>query len=102
MYGVYIRRTNIYLDDRQLDLLRRLAEQRGRAVADLVREAIDGWLEAQGVRAVSDDEWQRRFDALLARRRKLAGARPANEADVERDVLAAVREVRRARAARRR
>jgi Arc/MetJ-type ribon-helix-helix transcriptional regulator len=97
-----MRRTNIYLDDHQLDGLRRLAERRGRPVAELVREALDAWLDSQGVRAVPEDEWQRRFDDLLARRRGRARTRPVKPETVERDVLTAVREVRRARAARRR
>jgi len=100
---VYVmQRTNIYLDERQLHGLRNLAERRGRPVAALVREAIDDWLGAQGVSVVPEDEWQRRFDELLARRHdrdRTSGAKP--EA-VDQDVQAAVREVRRARAARRR
>lgn len=71
-------------------------------MAELVREAIDAWLDAQGVRVVPEDEWQRRFDDLLARRRELARERPGRPETVERDVLAAVCEARRARAARRR
>ena len=97
-----MKRTNIYLDDEQLELLRGLGEQRGEPVAALVREAVDSWLGAQGARRVTDDEWQRRFDALLRRRARIAKERGFDEADVERDVMAAVREVRRARAARRR
>jgi hypothetical protein len=97
-----MRRTNIYLEDEQLELLRGLGEQRGEPVAVLVREAVDSWLGAQGVRRLTDDEWQRRFDALLERRDRIARERDFDETDVERDVMAAVREVRRARAARRR
>ena len=102
VYGVSMHRTNIYLDERQLDGLRRVAEHRGRPVAELVREAVDTWLDAQGVRVVPEDEWQRRFDGLLTRRRELAHARPPRPEAVERDAVAAVREARRARAARRR
>ncbi|MGH9262517.1 MAG: CopG family transcriptional regulator, partial [Acidimicrobiales bacterium] len=39
-----VRRTNIYLEERQLDLLSQLARQRDGSVAELVREAIDVWL----------------------------------------------------------
>ncbi len=95
-------RTNIYLDDRQFESLQRLGARRGVPVAVLVREAIDAWLEAQGVRSVSEDEWQRRFDVLLGRRRTIAREQSFSENEVEEDVALAVREVRKARAARRR
>jgi hypothetical protein len=97
-----MKRTNIYLDERQLELLRVVGERRGEPVAALVREAIDLWLDEHGVRRVDDDEWGRRFDALLERRRKIAAGRSFSEEEVERDVMAAVREVRKARPARRR
>jgi hypothetical protein len=97
-----MKRTNIYLDDDQLELLRRLGERRGEPVAVLVREAVDAWLAAQGARRVPEDEWQRRFEALLERRDRIADESGLDEVQVERDVMAAVREVRRARAARRR
>lgn len=97
-----MKRTNIYLDDEQLELLRGLGERRGEPVASLVREAVDAWLEAQGARRLPEDEWERRFDALLERRRRIAEEGGFDEAEVERDVMQAVREVRRARAARRR
>lgn len=103
MYDVCtIRRTNVYLSDEQLDTLRRVGALRGRPVAELVREAVDSWLAAQGVRTIPADEWERRFDALLERRRSLAEAKVFDEAAVERDVMEAVRQVRKARAARRR
>lgn len=97
-----VRRTNIYLPDEQLDLLRRVSESQGRPVAELVRDAVDSWLTAQGVRAIPQDEWAARFDALMARRRTIAERERFSEDDVLRDVNAAVREVRRARPARRR
>ena len=94
-----MRRVNVYLADEQAEALRRVGERRGRPVAELVREAIDAWLETNGVRAVDDDEWGRRFDELLARRRQIAAAEGFDPDVVERDVVA---EVRKARAARRR
>jgi hypothetical protein len=103
MYDVWsMRRTNIYLDDDQLESLRGLSDRRGEPVASLVREAIDEWLAAQGVRQVPDDEWKRRFSALLERRRRIADEEDFSQDEVERDVMEAVREVRKARAARRR
>jgi hypothetical protein len=97
-----MRRTNIYLDDRQLTTLRLLSEARGVPVASLVREALDAWLEAQGARPIQDDEWRRRFDDLMRRRDAIAKEHNFDPEEVERDVMEAVREVRRARAARRR
>jgi ribbon-helix-helix CopG family protein len=97
-----MKRTNIYLDDEQLELLRRLGEQRGEPVAALVRTAVDSWLEAQGARRLDDDEWTRRFDRLLTKRRRLAEEGGFSAKEVERDVTRAVKEVRRAKAARRR
>jgi Ribbon-helix-helix domain len=97
-----MQRTNIYLAEEQLDALRRVGESRDVPVASLVREAIDEWLEKQGVHAVAEDEWRRRFEALLRRRDKIAKERGFTEEEVERDVMEAVREVRRSRAARRR
>lgn len=102
MYGVcVIRRTNVYLDDRQLDLLRLLGSRRGLPVAALVREAIDAYLESQGVRRVDRDEWERRFDALMAERSRVAAELDLSEEEVQRDVFEAIREVREARSARR-
>lgn len=93
-----MRRTNIYVTERQATLLRKIGESRGKPVAELVREAVDGWLKAQGVREIPPDEWKQRFDALLEERRKVAREEGFSAADVERDVLAAVHEVRRKRA----
>lgn len=42
-----MRRTNIYLDERQTDLLDRLAAEEGTSRADLVRLAIDRFLEGR-------------------------------------------------------
>lgn len=97
-----MQRTNVYLDDTQLGLLRALSTMRGEPVAALVREAIDAWLEAQGAKKIPDDEWGRRFDELLERRQRIADELELTEEQVERDVFEAIREVREARAARRR
>lgn len=97
-----MKRTNIYLDDDQLELLRGLGQARSEPVAALVREAVDAWLTAQGARRVPRDEWERRFDALLRRRDRIAKEHDFTEEEVERDVVEAIREVRKARAARRR
>ncbi len=97
-----MKRTNIYLDDAQRQALRLLSEQRGEPVASLVREAVDSWLEAQGVRQIDEDEWDRRFEELFRRRERIAKQGGFDPEQVERDVMEAIREVRKARAARRR
>lgn len=98
-----LQRTNIYLDERQGALLRALSQQRSQSVAALVRAAIDDWLERQGARAVDDDEWRRRFAALLDRRAQAAVTAGNDEDQIAADVAAAIAEVRaeRARARRR-
>jgi Ribbon-helix-helix protein, copG family len=99
MYDVRgMRRTNIYLDDRQLAALRGVADSRRSTVAALVREAVDEWLERNGVRSVEPDEWSRRFEALMTRRARTAASEGWRDEEIERDVTAAVAEVRRARA----
>jgi hypothetical protein len=95
-------RTNIYLSEVQLESLRRLSQQRGEPVSELVRTALDEWLRSQGVKVIDDSEWDRRFQDLLARRRDVAAAGDFSPEHVERDVAQAVREVRRRRPARRR
>lgn len=97
-----MQRTNIYLDERQLALLKSLAERRGESVATLVRNAVDEWLTEQGAHEIEPEEWERRFDALLARRSASAREHGLDEKTVDREVMAAVREVREARAASRR
>lgn len=94
-----VRRTNIYLEDRQLDLLNRLARQRAEPVAALVREAIDEWLRAQGIRPIDDAEWDERLRLLLDRRADLRPSLTASDEDIDRDVTEAIRAVREERAA---
>jgi hypothetical protein len=96
-----MKRTNIYLSDGQLGALKAVAAERDVPVAVLVREAVDSWLDSQGVRLLGEDEWQRRFEELLERRRRTADELGVSAEAVDADVLAEVKEVRRARAARR-
>jgi hypothetical protein len=93
-------RTNIYLSERELTALRRLSRQTGRPVAHLVREAVDAWLDGQGVRVVADDDWAERLGQLLDRGRRIAETQGWRQEDVDRDVAEAVAEVRRMRRAR--
>lgn len=97
-----MQRTNIYLDQREVTALRAPSRQTGRPVAVLVREAVDAWLDAHGIKVVPEDEWQQRFASLLGRRGQLAAAEAWKEGAVAAGVVAAVAEVRRSRAAGRR
>lgn len=92
-----MQRTNVYLDEQQLNTLRSLSEARGEPVAALVRQAIDDWLEHNGVRPIPADEWERRFDALLERRARIARRSKPSPSRLERDVATAVDEARSAR-----
>lgn len=103
MYGVQaMQRTNIYLDEQQMTALRQLADQRGLPMAVLVRQAVDAWLAGQGVRVITEDEWQQRFARLIDRRGSVATKGRFDAALVASDVAAALKEVRETRAARRR
>ncbi|TMC41993.1 MAG: CopG family transcriptional regulator [Chloroflexi bacterium] len=71
MYNLYIvmRRTQIYLDDRQRRKLDRVAKRTGRTVADLIREAIDARYTAspredflEALRAGAFGVWKERAD----------------------------------------
>jgi predicted transcriptional regulator len=95
-----MQRTNIYLDDDQVDLLRRIAGERGTPMSVLIREAIDSWLAAQGARPIGPDEWERRFDALMGRRRAIAEQGGFDPDVVEVDVLKEIRAARRGRGVR--
>jgi hypothetical protein len=97
-----MQRTNIYLDDRQLRLVRLLSKARGVAVAQCVREAVDAWLVGQDVKDVGEDERATRFGRFLARQQKIADRLGLKQEEVGREVAAAVREVRAGRRARRR
>jgi hypothetical protein len=89
-----MKRTSLYLEDEQLELLRALGRSRGKPVAALIRAAIDSWLAAQAARPASSGEWKRRFDELMRRRDRVAKERGFTEEEVERDVLEAIRAVR--------
>lgn len=102
MYDVYaMKRTNIYLDRVQLEVLGRAAEEQGTSVAALVRAAVDAWIRARGLKALPPDDWERRFASLMERRRKIALRLGLTQEKVDKAVDRAIREVREARRARR-
>jgi len=96
-----MKRTSIYLEEEELKLLKHLAVEEEASLAELVRRAIR-WYLATAVgrarpapRALSDQEWSRRLDKLLAAIRARLPAVPPEE--IEADITAAREEVRGAR-----
>lgn len=73
----------------RLDQLRQLARRSGTTVEDLVRQAVEEWLDAVGEQA--GGQWQQRLSELLDRR---ASGPPSDPAEVDRDVADAVSDVR--------
>ena len=59
-----MQRTNIYLDEDQLQLLKHLAAEENKPVADLVRQAVDQFLRNRLENAVT---WQSDMAALIER-----------------------------------
>ena len=94
-----MRRTNIYLPEEKIAVLRHLAasEGQGTSVSDLIRQAIDQFLVGK---LKGDSPWGQRLDGLIERVRKdLPVGLP--EEQIEDDVTAARAEDRQARARRR-
>lgn len=88
--GEGVQRTNIYLDEDQLRLLKHLAAEDQKPVADLVRRAVDEFLRT---RLDNDMTWQNDMAALIERvRRRLPSAIEPDE--IERDIREARRDVR--------
>jgi Ribbon-helix-helix protein, copG family len=81
-------RTNIYLDKDQQKLLKHLAVDQGRPVAQLVREAISGfWIP----RVRRNKEWSKRFSYLIDTvQARIPASLPADEieADITKEVRA--------------
>ena len=88
-----MQRTNIYLSDDQLRLLKHLAAEDRQSVATLVRQAVDSYLSG---RMAEDEEWNQRLAQALAR---LRGHIPASATpqDIEADITAARQDYRAAR-----
>ena len=59
-----MQRTNIYLDEDQLRLLKHLAAEENKPVADFVRQAVDQFLRS---RLENDGMWQSDMTALIQR-----------------------------------
>lgn len=93
-----MQRTNIYLDERQLHSLKHLAAEQRQSMADLVRSAIDDYLEK---RAADDGTWRNEWTGLLTRTH---GRIPTviSSTEIENDITLASAEVCRVRNASRR
>lgn len=83
-------RTNIYLDERQLRLLRHLAAARRTAVAEIVRDAVNAYLARElGDRSAAIDALAQLLAA--AQPGALAGKTPE---ELEAEAVALVKDVR--------
>ena len=96
-----MKRTSIYLEEEKLRLLKHLAVEEEASLAELVRRAIRWYLATAAGRVrpapqvLSDQEWNRRLDKLLAAIRSRLPAVPPEE--IEADITTAREEAREAR-----
>jgi len=51
VYGVCMKRVNYHLTEKQLEALRQESEKSGLSVAELIRRAVDAFLERRGKKA---------------------------------------------------
>lgn len=103
-------RTSVDLDEDQARPLRQVASKEGRPLADLVREALGGYLARRGLASgpfitdpdctIAADEWQSRFTEALERIRAKTPTGLAPD-DIESEITTAHEEVRRERLKRR-
>jgi hypothetical protein len=101
-----MKRTNIYLDEDQLRLLRHLAVEQDRSFTAIVREALDDYLVRQGLATAPrvqaprletpNAAWRARLDDVLGRLRSQAPPE-LSAAEIESEITAALRDVRAAR-----
>lgn len=85
-----LRRTNIYLEDDQLNALKVVAATRGSSFATVVRDAVDAYLRDQ---LVDDLVWRTELEALIDRVRSRIDPAITPE-EIEADITAAREEVR--------
>ena len=88
-----MQRTNIYLGEDQLRLLKHLAAEENKPVADLVRQAVEQFLHIRLENAVM---WQNDMTALIERVRSSV-APEIDPDEIERDIREARHDVRAAR-----
>jgi hypothetical protein len=104
-----MKRTNIYLDEDQLRLLRHLAVEQDRSFTAIVREALDDYLDRRGLSTAPrlqaprletpNAAWRARLDDVLERLRAHIPSDLSPE-EIESEIRAARQEVRQERAAR--
>ena len=88
-----MRRTNIYLEEDQLRVLKHIAVEEGRSFTELVRQALREFIagyDRKTKHGPSTDEWSRRIENLLTRVRRRSSAFPPEE--IEADITAASQE----------
>ncbi len=91
-----MKRTNIYLEEEQLRLLKHIAVEESLSFTELVRKALQHFLESYERRPTSQqDPWGQRLERLLERIQQRSRAFTSEE--IEADVTAASEEVRRKR-----
>ena len=91
-----MKRTNIYLEEDQLRLLKHIAIEEGQSFTELVRQALQEFLDRykkNPKRAPSQEEWNRRLEQLLARMQQRT--RDFKPEEIEADITAASKETRR-------
>jgi hypothetical protein len=94
----FMKRTNIYLDEDELRLLKHIAVEEGCSFTDLVRQALQEFLEnhqQKTKRSSTKEEWNQRLDQLLTRVRKRTSTFLPE--DIEADITIASKESRRRR-----
>jgi hypothetical protein len=92
-----MQRTNIYLDERQVRSLKHLAAEQRQSMADLVRIAIDDYLEKR----TEDDRWRTEWTDLMERSHRRIPT-TLSPREIEDDITAAGIEIRQVRDASRR
>ena len=93
-----MKKTNVYLEEDQLRLLKQMAVEQGRSYTELVRQAIREFLEGHQRAAEhgpSTDQWSRRLEQLLARVQERISTFPPEE--IEAYITAASQKSRRRR-----
>jgi DNA-binding IclR family transcriptional regulator len=91
-----MKRTNIYLEEEQLRLLKHIAVEEDLSFTELVRKALQQFLESYEERPTSDNDlWGHRLERLLERVRQRSHGFASEE--IEADVTAASEEVHGAR-----
>lgn len=95
-----MKRTNVYLNEDELKLLKHIAVEEGRSFSDVVREALQQFLQNYRVRPaphkIPKQEWESRLEALLKRvQRRIAETKLPE--GIEAEITKASQEVRLAR-----